>query len=248
MADQTSPLSWCNNTNTITQADPQGTQHNIAYIDADWGMQIGPDDPRFTLLMNTPLNFFRPHIVSDFNEVTLDPKWTTTATNGASYSISDGCLILKTGTTLGGSIEATMPNTPMPLVAGTQIRFYLTTLPNGNLDLEFGMKVNSTNVIRFRRTEGDAACPYHAQCMAGNVQTDCNTGQAGDSVRRFFCISITSSGVDFYIGNDGGQLTILSHITTNIPSGTAHPYIKLTNSYAADREVYLDVVYAMPIR
>ena len=85
---QSDSLSWPNNVNTTIQADQRGSYQNIAYYDNDDGMQIGPNDVRITQLMQTPLNVFRPHVSSDFNETTLDPKWTFTPYASGTLSLS----------------------------------------------------------------------------------------------------------------------------------------------------------------
>jgi len=39
-----------------------------------------------------------------------------------------------------------------------------------------------------------------------------------------------------------------ANIQSNIPSGVGNAYIKFFNRYAANRDLELDVVYALPIR
>jgi len=248
LTPQPDPFLWVNNVNTTLQEDMRGVPQNIAYYDADDGFQLGPNDPRITALLQVPLNLFRPHVVSDFHETTLDPKWTVVTTGSGSTLLGNGVLTFRTGTTNGSGVEATMPNVPMPLVPGTRIYFYLTTLPNGNLDLKFGIKKDANNVIKFSRVEDNTAANYRAKCMAGGVETNASTTAPGDSVRRFFCISMTSAGVNFYVGNDGGQLMLQANIQTNVPSGVGKAYIKFFNRYAVNRDLELDVVYALPIR
>lgn len=248
MIQMTDFQQWDNNVNTGCQKDKRGNVQNIAYYDADDGMQIGPNDPRLTLINQVPLNFFRPHVVSEFDEVSLDPKWTTSLTGSAYMSYSNSEAIIHTGTTNGSGCEMAIPNAPMYFVAGQRVYFYLYTTPNGNLDLEFGVKYDANNLIRFRRIEDSVAQPYYSETLAGGVSTVTNNLYAGDSVRRLFCIETTSTGVNFYISTDAGELILKSTHTTNIPTGQGHIYLKFFNRYAAERSLHLDTVYAVRIK
>jgi len=248
MIQETDFHNWDNNVNTITQKDAGGNIHNIAYIDADDGMQFGPNDPRITALMQVPLNLFRPHVVSDFDERTLDPKWDSSFTGSSYTALSSSELVLHTGATNGSSIEVSMPNVPMYFVAGQKVYFYLRTPVNGNLDLEFGIKKDANNLIRFKRVEDDVAQQYASQCMSGGVIDSLSSVGVGDSVRRIFCIEVVAGAVKFYVGTDMGKLELKSTHTINIPTGTGKVYAKFSNRYPTDRTVNIDIIYTVRIR
>lgn len=243
---QTEPLQFPNNVNTITQADKYGTQQNIAYFDADDGMQIGPNDPRLTQLMQTPLNMFRPHVVADFNELALDPKVAFTAYASGQCLLGNGCATIRCATVNGSGGRLEMPNVPVPFVPGQRVYFYLTTVPNGNLALEFGI-AGASHFCKFSRVEDDVAQHYFAKVQSANGVANIDTGQAGDSVRRLFCISIEAGGVRFYASTDMGVLHDVGFYP-EVPTGTGKIFLDFKNRYPAQREVALDFIYGVLIR
>lgn len=242
------PLGYENNVNTVMQKDQYGNYQNLAYMDADNGLQVGPDDPRMSIITQVPINAFRPQPFSDFDERTLDSKWLFTGTGSSYYTLSDSNVTIQTGSTNNSTGELTMTNVPMHFVNGQKIYFYLSTVPNGNLELEFGIKKDDNNLIRFRRTEDDVAQPYISEVKSGGT-TDSYPGiGTGDSVRRLFCIHITSEGTKFYIGTDMGELQLKSTHTAFLPAGKGYAYLKFKNRYPAPRSVSVDFVWLVRVR
>lgn len=244
----TSPLLFENNVNTVMQKDQYGNYQNIAYLDHDNDMVIGPTDPRMSILTQIPINMFRPQPFSDFDEVTLDPKWKFTPIGSGSLALADSQAIINTGYSNNSGGELDMPNVPLYFVPGQKIYFYLTTVPNGNLDLEFGIKADDNNLIRFTRVEDDVAEGYAAETRANGQSNRYPDISVGDSVRRLFCIEIIENAVHFYIGTDAGQLVLLATQTADIPVGIGHAYMKFTNRYPTQRQVALDFVWTVRIR
>lgn len=240
-----------NNVNTILQKDTQGTYQNIAFYDADNGLVHGPTDVRETHIFSTPVNMFRHHVVSDFDEAsTLDPKWTFTAISGGTNSqVADSKTAISTGTTSGGGGKLTLTNCNIPIIAGQRIYFYMETAPNGNLDLTFGLEVDANNYIRFRRTDAGAAGNVFAENANAGTLTSTDTTQVGNSVRRLYCIEIVSPiQIKYWVGTDAGVLQLKATHTTNIPSGNHKAFIRLVNSTTANRQVLIDMVYLIAIR
>lgn len=245
--NETEPRVWGNNVNTIMQEDMRGIPQNIAYYDADDGMQIGGNDPRITILMQEPLNLFRPHVYSDFNEQSLDSKWRFQGANGGYLTLQDGCAKINSGNTNAGGGTLDMPNVPVYIAAGCRIYFYLTTSPNGNLSLEFGVKTGG-QYLRFQRVEDNTAQHYFAQTNNGTT-ANTDTGVAGNSVRRLFCIDVKASQVDYYISNDGGQLQLVAtHTNTITGAPVGNAYISFYNRYPAQRQVAMDAFYGILLR
>jgi hypothetical protein len=247
--DETSPLTWPNNVNTTVQRDKRGTPQNIAYYDNDDTLTLGPiSDPRITTIMQTPVNLFRPHIFSDFNEMALDPKWQATFAGNGALTFHDGVADIATGTTNGGGCRLSMPNVPAFIVPGMRLYFYLTTPVSGAIDLKFGV-AGGSQYAQFSRVEDGAASNYHAQTNIGaTLDTDC--GQVGDSVRRIFAIDFNphTLTMDYYIGSGGGELVKLaSHAATNTAQQGA-VFVDFKSRSAANRNLLLDVVYAVLIR
>lgn len=226
-----------------------GTLHNLGYIDADDGFVATPVDPRLTTIESIPSGIFRPHIVSRFDEVGLDPKVSVSTFSGGSYSISKSNLVLQTGTTLGGGCEMAMPNVRFTFVPGSMLYFYLLTEPNGNLDIQFGAKsADGADRLCFHRVEDNVAGLYNAETSHASVQSSTATDMGGNSVRRFFLIRYVTDAVKFYIGNDGGKLSLRSTITDNLPTGDGTPFLRFVNRYAANRKLSIDDIYVMPIK
>lgn len=239
-------LRYPNNVNSITQADMRGNQQNIAYFDADDGMQIGPNDPRITQIMQTPLNMFRPHVVADFNELTLDQKAMFTSFDGGQCVMGNGCATIKSALISGSGGRIELTNVPVPFVPGQRVYFYLTTIPNGNLSLEFGIS-DKAQFCKFSRIEDNVAQNYFAKVQTANGIACINTGQPGDSVRRLFCISIEAGGVRFYASTDMGVLQDVG-FHPEIPLGNGKIFIDFKSRYPAPREVAIDLIYGVLIR
>lgn len=246
MSMQIEPLQFPNNVNTITQADKRGIQQNIAYFDADDDLQIGPNDPRITQLMQTPLNMFRPHVVADFNELTLDPKVAFTPYASGQCLMGNGCATIRCASVNGSGGRLEMSNVPVPFVPGQRVYFYLTTSPNGNLALEFGI-AGATQHCKFSRVEDDVAQHYFAKVQSANGVANIDTNTAGDSVRRLFCISIESGGVRFYAGTDAGVLQDVGFYP-KIPTGAGKIFVDFKNRYPAQRDLAVDIIYGVLIR
>ena len=249
MTLQTEPFIWSNNVNTNLQLGPDGTAHNLGYLDADWGDCIGPTDPRMHILHNTWVDTYRPQIDCTFDEITLDPKCAITTWGSGSYSLSKSQLILQTGTTINSGVELTMPNVYFPFVPGSRMFVYLETVPNGNLDLQFGIRSsNGAEYARFRRVDSNSAGMYYGETSHGGSATNAVTVLSGDSVRRPFVISRTADDVTFYTSNEGGQNLFLTKITTNLPTGDGVPFIRFSNTYGANRTLRIDDIKLMPIK
>lgn len=242
---QTDSLAWPNNVNTTTQAGPNGTQQNLAYFDADWGVQYGPNDPRYTVINQIPINLFRPHIYSDFDEISLDNRWQFSAYSSGALVMGNSCAAINSGLTNGGGGKLTLYR-QVPFIPGQRVYFYLTTIPNGNLALEFGIS-GATNFAKFSRIEDNTAQNYFAKVQSSAGSANIDTGTTGNSIRRLFCLSIESGGVRFYCGTDAGVL-VDSGFYPAIPSGTGNIFIDFKSRYAAARCVSVDAVYAILIR
>lgn len=239
---------WNNNENTTMQKDQYGSVQNIAYYDADDGMQVGPNDPKFSIITQVPINMFRPQPFSDFDEVSLDNKWSYSGTGSSYLSYANSCVTLNTGTTNGSVGEIMMPNVPIYFVNGQRVYFYLSTTPNGNLEAEFGIKYDDNNLIRFKRVEDNTAVAYYSETRASGVSNTYSDVAPANSVRRLFCIEMVSDVVKFWVGTDMGILQLKATHTANIPIGIGHAYVKFKNRYAANRELAVDFVWPVRIR
>jgi len=242
------PLYFDNNDNTILQKDQYSTYQNVAYFDADNGMIIGPNDPRMSIITQVPINCFRPQPFSDFDERSLDAKWLFTPAGSGTVAMANSCAVILSGLSVNNGGELKMTNVPIYMVAGQRVYFYLSTPTNGNLDLEFGIKVDSNNLVRFKRSEDNTAQAYSSETRASGTSDSYSGVCPGDSVRRIFCIELVTNAVKFWVGTDMGELVLQATHTTCIPSGTGNVYLKFTNRYTANREVDLDFVWPIRIR
>lgn len=249
MSNQINPLVWLNNVNTIMQEDKRGTAQNIAFFSTDDEIVVGPTDPRFTKLSYTPENFFRPHDHSKFDEISLDPRWQlTTCDSGVSVVLEDSYLKIITsqnGVSTHGILN--MPKIPLPFVSGQRMFTYLRTEPNGNLDLEWGIKQDSNNLIRIRRTDGDAAGSYYGEIITNGISHQTTNFLNGDDVRRMFGIIVGDTTVEFFYSDDNGVM--FSGGTVPFTPNEAimgRAYIKFTAQYP--RQLWVDDVYLVRIK
>lgn len=242
-----------NNRNLASGVDANGVVQPFAFFDTDDALCIGPQaDVRQTIITASPLNMFRPQYVADFVEANgLGPLVAAPATTGSgNYSYSPGQLAINTGTTNGSIVDLRLPYVPHTFVRGSRVYFYLYTYPNGNLDLKFGVR-NPINghYARFERAEDNTASSYVAATADGGTSQQVATYHGGDSVRTLFCIEQTAAAeFKFYISTSGGRLQHKATCNLKTPSGMAEPFVRFSNRAAANRLVYLDFVWSIPIR
>lgn len=249
MTDLTDPLVWVNNVNTTVQRGPDGTLHNLSFLDGDWDNVIGPTDPRMSNIHSVPVDIYRPHIHIPFDAPTIDPRCVVSTWGSGSYSLSQSNLILQTGDTINSGVEITLPNVAFPFVPGSLAFFYLETTPNGNLDVQFGIRsISGAEYARFRRIDTGTAGYYNAEVAHGGAGASDVTVLQGDSTRRPFLIYYSSSQIDFYTSNTGGNLLYITSIATNLPTGFGVPFMRISNTYAANRTLKIDDIYLMPIK
>lgn len=243
-----------NNKNIGRGVDSNGVPQNFMFMDPDDALCIGSQwDVRQTIIAPSPFNMFRPQYVADFVEASgLGPLVATPSLWGTgNYNFLPGKLQMNTGGTSSSGIDLRLPYVPFEFVAGNRIYFYLHTYPNGNLDLKFGLRNPTGNghYARFERIEDNTALNYVACVAAGGAAEQVSTFHVGDSVRTLFCIEQTGpSTLKFYIGNSGGQLELVATCTTKTPVGIAEAFVRLSNRAAVARSVFLDFVWAIPIR
>lgn len=243
MSVQTDPIIWANNVNTTMQLDKDGIAQNQTYYDGDNGFIVGPTDQKITIESIVAKGMFRPHEEFKFNAPCLPAEFVWSG--GAGYVIEDS--YLKISATNGETGRITAPVIPLPFVAGQIMQVYWLTTPNGNLQVEFGLRQDSGNLIRIIRNDGEAAGSYYGEVIVNGVSVRSQPFCPGDSVRRRFVLETTVSRVNFYSTDDHGNLQLGGTCLFTPNSGImGRAYVQLMADYP--RQLWVDDVYLVRIK
>lgn len=250
-------LLFPNNQNTLLQRDQFGNSQNIAYYDADGGLQVGPNDLRYQIQTNVPINIFRPQPLFDFDTNVIDPRLAFVSQNGGTFSPADNSKWkMSTGTIVNGGGKLKTSNILVPCYSGQKCYFYMETVPNGNLLLEFGFESDDLqHQIKFSRADNSAAQNYFAKSVTTTGTTTTDTGQLGNSVRRLFALELASVGgvlsVLYYASTDAGVLQLKATHQTDVPAAGTNlrPFVRFTNNgYSYNRDLLIDFVAPILLR
>lgn len=244
MTDQTAPLTWPNDVNTILARDPDGTAQNIAFLDSEWNLTLGAPDPRVQLYHWAPDNFWRESFKDDFHGSVLSSAWSQSG-GGYTHAHSPSKIALNTGAVLYAGPELRMANYAASIGWDARLYFLLEVPTAGNLDLQFGFKNPATyERAMIRRYDASSAAVWQGYTQnAAGLATATGLGFGNDNVRRVACIHLAGDRVRYYAGDSGNNLTLCAEHTTSLPDANAPlvPFVSITNQ-GAQREAWIDVV------
>ena len=211
-----------NNVGALSQVDDAGAEQNIAHLDAQKVLVLGPTRaPEIGMMMYSPLNIDKRHVFEDF-----DADLGTSLPDRLSLGlIGNGIYIdylppsrLKLSTpniAAGDGAVVTMNNQALGTLAATNVYFCLRMLQTQNVDLQFGLRSrnNINNQLRFRWACGSSGTSVLA-CKAqnGSAESNWTTNWAAITERRFFCISFPNA----YGQQAGGPVTFMAADAENI--------------------------------
>jgi hypothetical protein len=247
-----------NNVNTLTQLDQYGNGQNIVYLDNDNDMVIGGlSDVRATILTAWPINIFRQHVHIRFNMLnyiaTGDERLQDVSVGtggGGSFVLGSGKMTVRTGAaSTGDGKELKGTNIVFSPIAGQRLFFYHEMPAANNFVCEFGCKDSSTGThyAKFTRTDAASEANIIANVADGGAATTYDTGIKVGTNRILYCINfVSSTTIEFYISDTGGQLILRATFTNadHVPTGSMVPFFRLYSSGATvNKEAILSQFY-----
>lgn len=178
----------------------------------------------------------------DFIGSSLDNIWST-STSGAGSSVAlstsstGGKVLITSGTTINDFATLLFNTNNIRFSAAPSLRFRGSFSATTSTDVRFGFQVDTSNTIEFRYDTSLAN--VEAITVSGGTETAVDTGIAADtSLHNYEIIGNTSNtSVQYKIDS-----VEVATITTNIPTGLGHLFMRQESLAAASRILTIDFV------